>query len=118
MMCVHAAARAAAVAFANLRPGSPPPLSPAANSLRTRNIVVSDAPPPGPKTSTCEVWASMSLKILMPLAGRSRVGESRCHIGYTGHFSLTGTYSRLSTSHPQPGSTRRRSTPAPGHGPG
>jgi hypothetical protein len=32
----------------------------------------------------------------MPLAGRSRVGESRCHIGYMGHFSLIGTYFRLS----------------------
>jgi hypothetical protein len=31
----------------------------------------------------------------MPLAGRSRVGESRCHIGYIGHFSLIGTYLRL-----------------------
>jgi hypothetical protein len=35
-------------------------------------------------------------KILMPLAGRSRVDESKCHTGYTGHFSLVGTYSRLS----------------------
>jgi hypothetical protein len=33
--------------------------------------------------------------------GRSRVGETRCHIGYTGHFSLSGTYSRL--RHSQPG---------------
>jgi hypothetical protein len=33
--------------------------------------------------------------MLMPLAGRSRVDESRCHTGYTGHFSLVGTYSRL-----------------------
>jgi hypothetical protein len=24
-------------------------------------------------------------------------GESRCHTGYTGHFSLIGTYSRLSS---------------------
>jgi hypothetical protein len=32
---------------------------------------------------------------LMPLAGRSRVDESRCHTGYTGHFSLIGTYFRL-----------------------
>jgi hypothetical protein len=31
----------------------------------------------------------------MPLAGRSRVGESRCLTGYTGHFSLIGTYLRL-----------------------
>jgi hypothetical protein len=31
----------------------------------------------------------------MPLAGRSRVDESRRHIGYTGHFSLVDTYSRL-----------------------
>ena len=34
-------------------------------------------------------------QMLMPLAGRSRVDESRCHTGYTGHFSLVGTYSRL-----------------------
>jgi transposase len=27
----------------------------------------------------------------MPLAGRSRVDESRCHTGYTGHFSLIDT---------------------------
>jgi hypothetical protein len=33
--------------------------------------------------------------MLMPLAGRSRVDESRCHTGYTGHYSLVGTYSRL-----------------------
>jgi hypothetical protein len=33
--------------------------------------------------------------MLMPLARRSRVGESKCH---TGHFSLIGTYLRLSTS--------------------
>jgi hypothetical protein len=32
----------------------------------------------------------------MPLAGRSRGSESRCHTGYTGHFSLIGTYFRLS----------------------
>jgi hypothetical protein len=38
-----------------------------------------------------------SPKIFMPLAGRSRVGESRCHIGYMGHFSLIGTYFRLRT---------------------
>jgi hypothetical protein len=31
----------------------------------------------------------------MPLAGRSRVDESRCHTGYTSHFSLISTYSRL-----------------------
>ena len=31
----------------------------------------------------------------MPLTGRSRVGENRCHTGYTGHFSLIGTYLRL-----------------------
>jgi hypothetical protein len=36
-------------------------------------------------------------QMLMPLAGRSRVDESRCHTGYTGHFSLVGTYSRLRT---------------------
>jgi hypothetical protein len=34
-------------------------------------------------------------QMLMPLAGRSRVDESRCHTGYTGHYSLVGTYSRL-----------------------
>jgi hypothetical protein len=38
-------------------------------------------------------------KMLMPLAGRSRVDESRCHTGYTGHYSLVGTYSRLSRDH-------------------
>jgi hypothetical protein len=32
-----------------------------------------------------------ALKMWMPLAGRSRGGESRCHPGYTGHFSLIGT---------------------------
>jgi hypothetical protein len=33
----------------------------------------------------------------VPLAGRSRVDESRCHTGYTSHFSLISTYSRLSS---------------------
>jgi len=32
----------------------------------------------------------------MPLAGRSRVNESRCRTGHGGHFSPTCTYSRLS----------------------
>jgi hypothetical protein len=36
----------------------------------------------------------------MPLAGRSRAGESRCHTGYTGHFSLIGTYFSDQTGRP------------------
>jgi hypothetical protein len=40
-------------------------------------------------------------QMLMPLAGRSRVDESRCHTGYTGHFSLVGTYSRLRNPRPK-----------------
>jgi hypothetical protein len=38
----------------------------------------------------------LPLKMWMPRAGRSRGDESRCHTGYTGHFSLIGIYLRLS----------------------
>jgi hypothetical protein len=40
-------------------------------------------------------WTLEPNEMWMLLAGRSRVGESRCHIGYIGHFSLIGTYLRL-----------------------
>jgi hypothetical protein len=53
---------------ANFRPGSPSTPSRSANSFKTRNIVVSDAPPPGPKISTCAVIASISLRHDAPAA--------------------------------------------------
>jgi hypothetical protein len=34
----------------------------------------------------------------MPLPRHSQVGVNRYHTGYTGHFSLIGTYSRLRTT--------------------
>jgi hypothetical protein len=40
-------------------------------------------------------WHLFTSQMRMPLAGRSRVDESRCHSSYSGHFSLVGTYSRL-----------------------
>jgi hypothetical protein len=56
----HAVARAAAMARANRRPGRPSSPSRWASSSSARNIVLSDARPPGPKISSCAVIASTS----------------------------------------------------------
>ena len=48
----HAFARAAAVARASRRPGSPSPFNRSASSFSTRKRVLSDAPPVEPKIST------------------------------------------------------------------
>jgi flavin-binding protein dodecin len=48
-----------------------------------------------PEMSYTELEFEEATKMRMPLAGRSRVDESRCHTSHSGHFSLVGTYSRL-----------------------
>ena len=80
----HALARAAAVARASRRPGSPLPPTRSASSSNARNIVLSDAPPPGPKISSCAVIASTSDRHVAPAANAhvaSTSARPRCRTG-------------------------------------
>ncbi|HZA05574.1 MAG TPA: hypothetical protein VE617_13500 [Propionibacteriaceae bacterium] len=80
----HAVARAAAVARASRRPGSPSPPSRSASSPSARTIVLSDAPPPGPKSSSWEVIASTSDRHVAPAANAQVASTSarpRCRTG-------------------------------------
>jgi len=75
-MPTHALVRAAAVAHAHRRPGSP--LSPirAASSSSMRDIVESEAPPPGPKSFSCAVIASTSDRHVAPAASAHAISTS------------------------------------------
>jgi hypothetical protein len=65
-ICPHALARAAARTLARRRAGSSSSFNRPATSSRIRKSVESEASPSGPKISTCEVVASMSLSDRWP----------------------------------------------------
>ena len=83
-IAAHAVARAVAVTRASRRPGSPSAPNRSASSSSTRSMVLSDAPPSGPKISSWAVIASTSDRHVAPAANAhvaSTSARPRCRSG-------------------------------------